>query len=173
MAKWWVVILPIGVVIFLTCGIFTGLLLASNYRAEQHAVQILDRRFTDIQIAQGKRLYLQNCAQCHGVMGAGQFPLAPLEPDATGRIGAPPHNETGHTWHHSDVLLIRYVTDGGFADLTRFYEMPAFKNKLTDEQVLLILAYIKTMWTDEQRMMQRQLTQEEQRLFAEVSTPTP
>ncbi|MCA9910443.1 MAG: cytochrome c, partial [Anaerolineae bacterium] len=80
--------------------------------------------------------------------------------------GAPPHNETGHSWHHSDVLLIRYVTEGGFSDPTRFYTMPPFGEVLSDEQIQMVLAYIKTMWTGEQRAMQRQLTEEEQSMFS-------
>lgn len=130
-------------------------------------IQILDRRFNETEITQGQAIYTQYCAACHGVDGQGQFPNAPLEPDATGRIGAPPHNETGHSWHHSDVLLIRYVTEGGFSDPTRFYTMPPFGDILTDEQILFVIAYIKTMWTDEQRASQRQLTEDEQSMFSD------
>lgn len=139
---------------------------------EQHPpgdvqIQILGRRFYESDFTQGQAIYTQYCAACHGIDGQGQFPTAPLEPDATGRVGAPPHNETGHSWHHSDVLLIRYVTEGGFSDLTRFYAMPPFGDVLTDEQILFVIAYIKTMWTDEQRASQQQLTEEEQSRFAD------
>ncbi|HUN08236.1 MAG TPA: cytochrome c [Aggregatilineales bacterium] len=139
---------------------------------EQHSsgdtqIQILGKRFDATELTQGQTIYTQYCAACHGIEGQGQFPAAPLEPDATGRIGAPPHNEIGHSWHHSDVLLIRYVTEGGFSDPTRFYPMPPFGGILTDEQILFVIAYIKTMWTDEQRASQRQLTEEEQRMFSD------
>ncbi|MBC8171643.1 MAG: c-type cytochrome [Anaerolineae bacterium] len=129
-------------------------------------VQQLDFEFTTAQLTQGQQVYSQHCASCHGPAGQGQFPLTPLEPDQTGRLGAPPHNETGHSWHHSDVVLIRYVLEGGFSDPTRFYPMPAFGNLLNDDQIIALLAYIKTMWTPEQRDMQRQLTDEEQELFS-------
>lgn len=125
-------------------------------------VQILGRRFDDAELAQGHALYKQYCAACHGIVGQGQLPSAPLEPDATGRIGAPPHDETGHSWHHSDVLLIRYVMEGGFSDLSRFYPMPSFGAVLTEEQAQFVIAHIKSMWTDEQRASQQQLTQAEQ-----------
>ncbi len=115
----------------------------------------------------GESVFQSACIACHGVDGQGQFPEAPLVPDSTGRLGAPPHNETGHTWHHSDVLLVRYVTEGGFSDPTRFYTMPPFGDILTDEQILQVVAYIKTMWTDEQRASQRQLTEEEQTMFSD------
>jgi mono/diheme cytochrome c family protein len=129
-------------------------------------IQILATPFDQSDITQGQAIYTQYCAACHGIDGQGQFPEAPLEPDSTGRIGAPPHNETGHSWHHSDVLLIRYVTEGGFSDPARFYIMPPFGAILTEEQILQVIAYIKTLWTDEQRASQRQLTEEEQRMFS-------
>lgn len=100
------------------------------------------------QIAQGQQLYLQYCAVCHGVNGEGQFPDAPLSPDETGRFGAPPHNGNGHTSHHPDEWLIRYVRGGGVSlqHPELYYPMPAFGNQLLDEQIALILAYIKTIW---------------------------
>jgi len=134
--------------------------------ADASQIRILDTVFSETQIAEGQVIYTQYCSPCHGIDGQGQFPAAPLEPDPTGRIGAPPHNETGHSWHHSDVLLIRYVTEGGFSDPTRYYTMPPFAQILTDEQILLVLAFIKTMWTDDQRASQRQLTEDEERMFS-------
>ena len=58
----------------------------------------------------GEQIYAQNCAACHGINGEGQFPDAPMERDETGRLGAPPHNESGHTWHHDDDLLLPTLT---------------------------------------------------------------
>lgn len=167
-------ILPL---IFLTCvGAYVLLINAVDPTAatrmlqhspDQTSIQILDTPFNETQLAEGQTIYLQYCSACHGIEGQGQFPEAPLEPDSTGRIGAPPHNESGHSWHHSDVVLLRYVTEGGFSDPARFYVMPPFGTILTEEQILLVIAYIKTLWTDEQRGMQRQLTQEEQALFSD------
>lgn len=117
--------------------------------------------FNDEQIAQGQQIYVQYCAACHGPGGEGQFPDAPLQPDATGRIGAPPHDGTGHTWHHGDQLLLNYTRDGGIGDPARFYPMPAFGDQLSDEEILLVIAYIKTLWTDEQRAYQAQVTEAE------------
>lgn len=130
-------------------------------------IQILDRPFTRLEAMSGELIYQGNCASCHGIDGEGQFPEAPLDPDNTGRIGAPPHNETGHTWHHTDTLLLRYVKEGGFANPERFYTMPAFGDILSEEEIWLVIAYIKTMWTNEQRLMQRRSTEEEERLFSD------
>lgn len=107
-------------------------------------------------IKAGELLYGQYCATCHGASGQGQFPEAPNMPDATGRYGAPPHNPDGHTWHHDDALLLRYVRDGGMGDPDSFYPMPAFGALLTDQQIISIIGFIKTLWTDEQRTVQRE-----------------
>ena len=109
-------------------------------------------------IALGQQVYAARCASCHGANGEGQKPEAPLEPDETGRFPAPPHDETGHTWHHDDDLLVRIVKDGGMGG-DMFYEMPAFGDILTNDEIEAVLAFIKTMWTDEQRQMQRDRTE--------------
>lgn len=123
-------------------------------------------RFTPEQIAQGRVYYEETCAACHGIDGQGQFPEAPLHPDASGRYGAPPHNEIGHTWHHTDELLLRYVLEGGFSDPDTFYPMPRFDHLYDREQAAMIIAYIKTMWTEEQRIYQHHMTSEEEALIA-------
>lgn len=107
---------------------------------------------------QGQSVYNVQCATCHGPDGEGQFPEAPLEPDITGRYGAPPHNETGHTWHHDDDLLIQIINEGGMGDPLNFYVMPALGSVLSNDEIESVIAYIKTMWTSEQQDVQRQRT---------------
>jgi mono/diheme cytochrome c family protein len=117
-----------------------------------------DTELNPVQVAEGRQVYVQYCAACHGSNGEGQVPSDPLVPDATGKIPAPPHNSTGHTWHHDDDLLKRIVHDGGLGD-ERFYEMPAFGEILTDKQIDAVITYIKTLWTEEQRERQRERTE--------------
>lgn len=112
--------------------------------------------------ASGQVLYAQHCAACHGIIGEGQFPEHPMQPDETGRIGAPPHNENGHTWHHSDDLIISYILDGGMGQPEVFYEMPAFGSILSHDEAHTILAYIKSLWTEEQRLIQTERTLREE-----------
>lgn len=112
----------------------------------------------DARLAQGAAVYAQYCASCHGAEGEGQRPDAPLQKDETGRFPAPPHDETGHTWHHDDDLLIEIVRDGGMGD-ENFYEMPAFGAALDDTEIEAVLAFIKTLWTDEQRAAQQARTE--------------
>ncbi len=143
------------------------LVIAAACSPQDPGITIKGERITRERIEQGRALYEATCAACHGIDGQGQFPDAPLEPDASGRYGAPPHNENGHTWHHTDELLIRYIVDGGFADAQRFYPMPAFGATISREQAALIVAYIKTMWTRDQRIMQHHMTEEEERIAAQ------
>ena len=110
------------------------------------------------QIALGEQIYQENCAACHGVNGEGEYPAAPLEPDPDGLMGAPPHNEAGHTWHHDDSLLIETITSG--SSYPGFKPMPAFGDQLSDWEILAVLAFLKTMWTDEQRDIQREVSTE-------------
>lgn len=87
----------------------------------------------------GEAIYNLQCLQCHG------------GPDGDVRVpGAPPHNGEGHTWHHSDKSLISIILKGSNVGGV----MPAFEGQLTEEQVAAVLAYIKTMWSDEQRASQ-------------------
>jgi mono/diheme cytochrome c family protein len=57
-------------------------------------------------------------------------------------------------------MLVEYVRNGGISltDPTNWYPMPAFGEQLTDEQIMLTLAYIKTFWNDEQLTRQMQVT---------------
>lgn len=108
-------------------------------------------------VSQGREVYVNFCAACHGPNGEGQRPDAPLRRDETGRYPAPPHDDTGHTWHHDDDLLIQIIKEGGMGG-ENFYEMPAFADQLSDDDILAVLAYIKTLWTDEQRANQQRVT---------------
>lgn len=65
---------------------------------------------------------------------------------------APPHGETGHTWHHPDQDLFLIVKEG-VAAIVPGYEtdMPAFAAVLTDAEILAVLGYIKGTWPGEQR----------------------
>jgi mono/diheme cytochrome c family protein len=154
--------------LFAWLGLLIFGFLSAACTPDKNGIFVKGTRFNDEQLAQGRALYEGICAACHGIDGQGQFPDAPLVPDATGRYGAPPHNEVGHTWHHTDELLVRYVIEGGFADEKRFYQMPSLGAALTREQAMMIIAYIKTMWSDEQRTYQQHMTEEEERQVAQT-----
>ena len=95
----------------------------------------------------GQRVYAQHCAACHGANLEGQ-------PDwrsrrANGRMPAPPHDESGHTWHHPDRVLFAITKNGlipPYAPPNYESDMPAFSGKLSDDEVWAVLAYIKSRW---------------------------
>lgn len=108
---------------------------------------------------QGKQIYEATCASCHGINGEGQFPDAPLKRDETGRYGAPPHNDSGHTWHHDDDLILQIINEGGMGEPTQFYPMPTFAETLSTDDKIAVVSYIKTMWSEENQIAQYQMTE--------------
>ena len=99
--------------------------------------------------ANGAALYADHCAACHGADLRGQ-PDWQVR-DADGLLPAPPHDETGHTWHHADPLLVQIVTLGTEAIVGGGYRssMIGFGDILSPDEVLDVLAYIKSTWPAE------------------------
>lgn len=102
-------------------------------------------------LAMGARLYAEACASCHGTELEGQPDW--IRPLPTGRMPPPPHDASGHTWHHRDDVLFRLVKEGVTAVVGGGYEsdMPGFAGVLSDEEIRAILAFIKSTWPERQR----------------------
>ena len=100
------------------------------------------------QVAQGARIYGQHCASCHGARLEGQPNWQLKLPN--GRMPAPPHDESGHTWHHPDQVLFGIIREGlvpgKYAPPGYESDMPAFAGKLGDEEIWAVLAFIKSHW---------------------------
>ena len=93
-------------------------------------------------------MYTQHCAVCHGPKLEGQPDWR--RPLASGRMPAPPHDESGHTWHHPDHVLFGITKRGlvpPYAPPGYKSDMPAFSDKLSDDEIWAALAYIKGHWT--------------------------
>ena len=105
-------------------------------------------------VAQGEILYAQYCAVCHDANLAGATNWKQLQPDSS--LPPPPHDSTGHTWHHSDELLINIIQNGG--DPAYNSKMPAFKDILTEHESMAILEFIKSKWGREEREFQWWIT---------------
>lgn len=103
------------------------------------------------QVAAGASVYEAHCASCHGVRLEGQPNWRERRPD--GKLPAPPHDASGHTWHHPDATLFEITKHGITAIAGADYatDMPAFKGRLADKEVWAVLAYIKSRWPEEIR----------------------
>ena len=108
----------------------------------------------------GERIYVENCAACHGARLEGQSNWQEKLP--TGRMPAPPHDASGHTWHHPDDVLFGItkhgLVPGKYAPPSYVSDMPAFGRQLTDDQIWAVLAYIKSTWPREIRAAQAEMT---------------
>ena len=113
----------------------------------------------------GKPLYEQHCASCHGAKMEGQ-PNWRIRM-ANGRLPAPPHDDSGHTWHHSDQVLLNITFNGLVPGVTAppgyQSDMPAYKGILSEQQARAVLAYIKTFWSEQSLKTQMEITRREQR----------
>jgi mono/diheme cytochrome c family protein len=110
------------------------------------------------QLARGREIYVTYCAACHGANLEGEPDWKQPRPD--GSMPAPPHDATGHTWHHADDLLFQIVAEGGQSISPPGYvnRMPAFGEQLGDEEIWAVLAYIKSTWPEENRLAQEDVT---------------
>ena len=98
-------------------------------------------------ITNGELLYAENCLSCHGKNLQGQQNwLNTLDED--GHRLAPPLNGSGHTWHHPPEMLSQIIKYG-LKSIDSKYEGKMVGNEnLTDEEILSILEYIKSVWPE-------------------------
>jgi len=113
--------------------------------------------------ARGHAVYVQHCARCHGVDLEGEANWRRRKPN--GRLPAPPHDGTGHTWHHSDDALFRVTKFGSSAVAGGTYEsdMPGFEKVLSDDDIWAVIAFIKSRWPVDILKRQESITRRTQR----------
>ena len=108
-------------------------------------------------IARGQKIYAVHCAECHG----GNLEGEPnwRTPNADGSLPAPPHDASGHTWHHGDRVLFDIMWKGGASAAPPGFpsRMPAFAGTLEDREIWAALAFIKSAWPAEIRARQEKL----------------
>lgn len=111
------------------------------------------------EIALGKTVYAQHCAVCHGanLEGAADWKI----PNEDGSYKPPPHDETGHTWHHPDSVLLESIRLGASRLPEEFKgdnNMPEFEDVLSMAEITAVLNYIKSSWPAETRQYQWEAT---------------
>lgn len=112
-----------------------------------------------VQVRRGQALYRQHCAQCHGPQLQGEPDWRLRKPN--GELPAPPHDASGHTWHHDDAYLFAVTKHGmaRFAPPDYKSAMPSYVGTLSDSDIRAVLAFIKSTWPEEIRLRQRALTE--------------
>jgi len=100
-------------------------------------------------VAAGAEVYTDHCASCHGANLEGEPDWQRRKPD--GKLPAPPHDLTGHTWHHVEATLFA-ITKYGMAKAANLEgyksDMPIYEDLLTDEEIIAVLSFIKSTWPD-------------------------
>jgi len=103
-------------------------------------------------VALGEKVYRDNCASCHGAELEGQPNWR--RPGSDGLLPAPPHDESGHTWHHADDVLFG-ITKYGLAEFAGLNDhktsMPVYKDVLSDDEIIAVLSFIKAQWPSDIR----------------------
>ena len=96
-------------------------------------------------VAEGRVLYRENCAGCHGKRLEGQALWQAADGLAWRR--APAQDATGHSWKHNDAALLAITATGRFPNRPAASPsaMPGFAGRLGAGQVA-VLAYIKSKW---------------------------
>ena len=102
-----------------------------------------------LSISKWRRVYLEQCASCHGVnleVRAGW-----KDTMVDGMRLAPPNDKSGHTWHHPDEMLFNLTKYGFKAMINDDYKvsMPVYDGILSDEEIIASLSYIKSTWPEE------------------------
>jgi len=125
--------------LLIACLALVAVLSTYTYLAKQNnAVKNnATKWYSQNQVSQGQALFAGHCAACHGDQGQGAANW--MQPDAAGIRPAPPLNGSGHAWHHSLANLTQTITQGRGA-------MPAWKNTLTEEEIISTLAWAQSLW---------------------------
>ena len=91
-----------------------------------------------MQLAKGAQLYQTHCQDCHGDLGQGSPGVYPALAGNRGITLSSPIN------------AIRSILNGGYMPVTeansRPYGMPPFAQILPDEEIALVLSYIRNSW---------------------------
>lgn len=112
-------------------------------------------------IARGKDIYAQYCTSCHGANLEGQPNWRTRQ--SNGRLPAPPHDASGHTWHHSDRELFEMVKHG-IPEIVPGYQtdMPKYDDVMSDTDIWAVLSFIESTWSPDIRARQQRMNQRNQ-----------
>ena len=134
----------ISIIFFFVFSILLVWLFYTNYMIKDNEIRLIPNDLSIVTL--GQNIYSENCASCHGVDLEGQENWQ--KRDDEGYLPAPPHDETGHTWHHPDEYLFLMTKYGIEKIIGKKYlnNMPAYENILSDKEIIAVLSFIKSTW---------------------------
>ncbi len=146
MSRWLWIGLPVIVLSLAACAVGTSTPVATPVAP----YPTLDAA----RVSRSREIYPQYCATCHGANAEGAANWATPGPD--GLHPPPPHDDSGHTWHHSDRVLYEAIRDGMGDPLNPGspLRMPAWGDKLSDADIRAVIEYFKSLWSIEHRQWQ-------------------
>ena len=106
--------------------------------------RVAGRWYTLDEEAQGKSLFFDHCASCHGQFAEGTTDWRTT--DANGNYPPPPLNGSAHGWHHSLARLEQTIAMGGaqFGGV-----MPGFAGTLSKDEARATIAYFQSFWSND------------------------
>ena len=102
------------------------------------------REYDQNVLNEGKKIYSENCAKCHGENAEGAADWHKRYADGT--FPPPPLNGSGHAWHHSIAVLTEMIQNGSKPGEGN---MPAWKDKLSPEQVAMVIEWFQSLGPDQ------------------------
>jgi mono/diheme cytochrome c family protein len=123
-----------------------GVFLMGRVLAEtstQASTAPVERWYSREQVQRGALVYAEHCVVCHGQNAEGSKNWR--QRTADGKFPPPPIDGTGHAWHHPINILgaqIKFGAPGGQGS------MPGFADKLSDEQIIHVIAWIQDKWPE-------------------------
>jgi mono/diheme cytochrome c family protein len=142
----------------IAAGAALGLYAANASGAFDPIAAMLPKVVAGTPVSRGEHIYSASCASCHGGRAGGAISDYP-----------PKHNANGHTWQHGDCEIdaairtgtgLRHRVETRPASPPAALAMPAWGERLSDDQISDVIAYNKTLWTAGQRASQDALTRE-------------
>jgi mono/diheme cytochrome c family protein len=106
---------------------------------------VVERKLDPAQVARGKAVYEKYCIECHGNGGKGP-PGDWRVRDADGHFPPPPLDDSAHAWHHPTAALLQVIREGSPQGQGK---MPAWQDRLAGQDMQDVVAYIKSLWSDE------------------------
>jgi len=146
-----------GMVVAIAALVVLGIAIFAWLQKPRPAAPSLADAGDAAEVAAGRKIYAADCASCHGEKLQGQPNWQ--ERNGDGKLPAPPHDATGHTWHHPDQQLFDIVKRGVAAIVPNYpTDMIGFGGKLSDRDIWNVLAYIKSTWPPDIQAKQAKIT---------------